>query len=79
MDKPERASDEPIAVELIKDGIYSWCSCGLSINQPYCDGKHTRTTDIKPIVFKAEKTGTHYLCMCKETKTKPYCDGTHKF
>jgi CDGSH-type Zn-finger protein len=77
MDTPKRAGDMPVAVELEKGSIYAWCACGLSTNQPYCDGTHTNGTDIYPEVFEAERTGQHYLCMCKATKNKPFCDGSH--
>ena len=33
---------------------YAWCACGLSSNQPFCDGSH-KVTDITPIVFENEK------------------------
>ena len=76
MKTPEKAGNKPIEVHLEKDHLYSWCSCGLSFKQPFCDGEHIRT-EIKPKVFKAEKTGIHNLCMCKRTKNCPFCDGTH--
>lgn len=77
MDKPKRAGDQPMAVELEKGKTYAWCACGLSKNQPFCDGSHKVTT-FTPTVFKAEKSGQHYMCMCKGTKNKPFCDGSHK-
>jgi CDGSH-type Zn-finger protein len=77
MTTPKRAGDAPKAVELVKGKTYAWCACGLSSNQPFCDGSHN-STDIKPTVFVAEKDGPHYMCMCKSTKNKPFCDGSHK-
>jgi CDGSH iron-sulfur domain-containing protein 3 len=77
MDKPKRAGDQPMAVELEEGKTYAWCACGLSKNQPFCDGSHKVTT-FTPTVFKAEKSGQHYICMCKGTKNKPFCDGSHK-
>ncbi len=76
MDTPKRVGDMPVAVELVQGETYAWCACGLSNNQPFCDGAH-QTTDITPNVFEAERTGTHYMCMCKATKNKPFCDGSH--
>jgi CDGSH-type Zn-finger protein len=38
MTKPIRSSDSPFAVEVGKN--YSWCSCGKSEKQPFCDGSH---------------------------------------
>ena len=77
MDLPKRAGDAPIAVELEEGKKYAWCTCGLSDNQPYCNGAH-KGTEYKPMVQEAEKTGTHYLCACKATSNGPFCDGSHK-
>jgi len=76
MSKPKIADKKPIKVELAKGEEQYWCACGLSNNQPYCDGSH-RTTDLTPVKFIAEETGDAYLCMCKYSKNAPYCDGTH--
>ena len=76
MSKPKIADRKPIKVELKKGEEQYWCACGLSNNQPYCDGSH-RTTDITPKKFVAEESGDAYLCMCKHSKNPPYCDGTH--
>lgn len=76
MNVPERAGDQPIAVNLEEGKTYAWCACGLSKNQPYCDGAHTGTAHA-PKVFKAEASETKYLCNCKQTKNGPYCDGSH--
>ena len=77
MDLPKRAGDGPMAVELEEGKKYAWCTCGLSVNQPYCDGAH-KGTEYRPMVQEAEKTGTHYLCACKATGKGPFCDGSHK-
>ncbi len=76
MSDPVVASKTPFAVEVEEGKIYSWCSCGLSQTQPFCDGSHS-TTEFKPINFKAEKSDTVYLCGCKHTKGQPFCDGSH--
>lgn len=76
MELPKRAGDTPVAVELEEGKTYAWCSCGLSENQPYCDGKHAGT-DFVPIVEKAEATETKYFCNCKQTSNGPLCDGSH--
>ncbi len=77
MDKPTRAGNAPIPVDLESGKTYAWCACGLSTNQPYCDGSH-KPTAFKPIVFKADSSDTKYLCLCKGTANGPFCDGTHK-
>lgn len=76
MDLPIRAGDSPSAVNVEEGKVYAWCSCGLSDNQPFCDGKHSGS-DFRPIVQKAEKTETKYFCNCKETANGPFCDGAH--
>ena len=77
MELPKRAGDNPLAVELEEGKKYAWCSCGLSDNQPFCNGAH-KGSGMSPIVFTAEKTETKYFCACKETKNAPFCDGSHK-
>ncbi|MCI5054586.1 MAG: glutamate synthase-related protein [Flavobacteriales bacterium] len=76
MNKPKIADRKPVKVSLNKGEEQYWCACGLSKNQPYCDGSH-RTTDITPKKFVASESGDAYLCMCKHSKNPPYCDGTH--
>ena len=34
---------------------YAWCACGMSINQPWCNGFH-KGTNFSPSVFKAEES-----------------------
>lgn len=74
--KGKIAFKEPAKVDLIAGKTYAWCACGLSGNQPFCDGTH-KSTDLRPNVFKAEEAKTVYLCQCKQTGNSPYCDGTH--
>jgi len=77
MDKPKIAGKAPLSVELEAGKNYAWCSCGLSQNQPLCDGSH-KGTDFSPKVFKAEESKTAWLCTCKQTANPGFCDGTHK-
>lgn len=76
MSKPKIADKKPIKVSLEKGEEQYWCACGLSNNQPYCDGSHS-TTDITPLRFEADEAGDAFLCMCKHSKNPPYCDGSH--
>lgn len=76
---PQKA---PYGVDVEANKTYYWCTCGLSKNQPFCDGSHVgyneqHKTEFKPMEFKAAKTEKAYLCGCKQTKKPPYCDGTH--
>ncbi len=75
MTKPKIAQKEPFVVDL-EPGTYAWCACGLSKNQPFCDGSHVET-DITPEVFEIEEEQTVALCGCKQSGNKPFCDGTH--
>ncbi len=77
MANPTIADKQPIPIELEKGKTYAWCSCGLSENQPFCDGSHAGT-EFSPKVFKAEETKTAYMCMCKHTANPGLCDGSHK-
>lgn len=76
MEKPIIAGKEPIMLDLKRGETYSWCSCGRSKDQPFCDGSHEGTS-FEPLSFTAENDGEVALCTCKLTKTPPYCDGTH--
>lgn len=76
MNLPKRAGDSPTKVTLETDKKYAWCSCGLSENQPFCDGHH-KGSDMSPIVFSVENEVAKNLCNCKATKNQPYCDGSH--
>lgn len=77
MDLPKQAGTTPIRVEIEKGNKYAWCSCGLSDNQPFCNGAH-KGTDFSPVVFVAEETKSVGLCTCKQTKNPGFCDGAHK-
>jgi len=76
MKKPLIVDLKPMAVTLSAGDSKAWCACGLSSNQPYCNGAHAGS-EFKPTVFSAEKDGEAWLCLCKHTKNPPYCDGTH--
>lgn len=76
MTVPKCAQKEPYEMTVEAGKKYAWCACGLSANQPLCDGSHSGT-GIAPLVITAEKSETVYFCGCKATKTPPFCDGTH--
>ncbi len=76
MDEPKVAGTSPLEFELEAGKKYAWCSCGLSANQPFCDGSHGGTSFV-PNVFQAEEAKTVYFCTCKRTGGAPYCDGSH--
>jgi CDGSH iron-sulfur domain-containing protein 3 len=70
---------EPALVKLEAGKIYSWCTCGHSEKQPFCDGKH-KTVEcggLRSHKFQVEEEQEVWLCQCKHTSTPPFCDGTH--
>jgi CDGSH-type Zn-finger protein len=77
MNKPQVASDRPIAVEVEEGRCYLWCACGKSKKQPWCDGAH-QGTGIAPVAYQADANKTVYLCNCKQTTHAPMCDGAHQ-
>jgi len=76
MTSPAIAQKGPYLVKVEAGRTYFWCACGLSRNQPFCDGSHKRT-DLVPLSYVAEETKTVEMCGCKHSGTKPFCDGSH--
>ncbi|NJN26897.1 MAG: CDGSH iron-sulfur domain-containing protein [Cyclobacteriaceae bacterium] len=77
MEKAHIAAKFPVEVELKAGKIYAWCSCGLSKNQPHCDGSHSKG-NLKPKMYTSQKTEKAWFCQCKQTSGSPFCDGSHK-
>ena len=75
--KPIIADMKPAKTELEAGKTYYWCKCGLSTNQPFCDGSH-QGTGITPVQFALTEKTKVWLCGCKQTADKPFCDGSHK-
>lgn len=78
MTNPVRAADAPFAVAVEAGKDYWWCACGLSRNQPFCDGSHRAAGVFTPVKYSATESKTVYFCGCKASGHKPLCDGTHK-
>ena len=76
MDKAKVAQKSPIPVAVEAGKSYFWCSCGLSENQPFCDGSHA-DTGITPMKYEATEDGRKFFCACKQTAGQPLCDGAH--
>lgn len=72
-------SDQVIAIEVRVEagGIYWWCACGLSKNQPFCDGSH-KGTSFSPLRYRAQESGVMRFCVCKRTANPPLCDAKHE-
>ncbi|MGE0488091.1 MAG: CDGSH iron-sulfur domain-containing protein [Vulcanimicrobiota bacterium] len=76
MDIPKIADTTP-SVTTLEPGTYWWCRCGLSSNQPFCDGSH-KGTSFSPLELVIEETQKVALCRCKHSQNSPFCDGSHK-
>jgi CDGSH-type Zn-finger protein len=80
MPEPKIAKKGPYVIQT-EAGTYAWCGCGLSKDQPFCDGAHkgTEYEGGKSIALLAtvEEDGPKPWCGCKHTGTPPWCDGTH--
>jgi CDGSH-type Zn-finger protein len=74
---PKIATKHSIKIQVEKDKTYYWCSCGLSANQPFCDGSHSGT-GFAPIAYTATEDRIVGFCGCKHSEKGPICDGTHK-
>lgn len=79
MELPHICQKAPYELEL-KPGVqYSWCTCGLTKDDPWCDGAHKNPvpTGFKSLKFFVPEQKKYSLCGCKRTKTAPFCDGSH--
>ena len=75
MSTPTIADKKPAVLDL-DPGTYSWCSCGNSKQQPFCDGSH-KGTGFHSLKFTVDQKKRVALCNCKHTNNKPFCDGSH--
>ena len=84
--QPHVAATYPAEVKLVAGKTYSWCTCGLSEKQPFCDGKHKTLAyekdgemvfPFRSLKYTPAKDETVWWCQCKQTKNPPFCDGTH--
>ena len=76
MATPTLAQPAPFFVDVEEGNTYTWCACGRSANQPYCDGSHSGT-GIAPVTYTAPQSRRVLFCGCKATKKAPMCDGAH--
>ena len=77
MENPVSSQKSPYKVKVEKGKTYSWCSCGLSKRQPFCDSSHRKEGKFKSMKYLAEESKELYFCGCKMTKHPPFCDGSH--
>ena len=76
--EPKVARTTPCAVLVERGRDYFWCCCGLSRQQPFCDGAH-KGSSLAPLKYTAERDEWVWFCGCKQTETPPLCDGSHKY
>lgn len=69
-------ADTKPAVLQVEPGTYYYCSCGLSSNQPFCNGAH-KGTSFTPIKVEIEEPKTVAFCNCKQSQNGAFCDGSH--
>ena len=61
MTGPVIVQKAPMPVEVEEGKNYFWCSCGRSVNQPFCDGSH-KDTGMTPIKFTAPSSKKVFFC-----------------
>lgn len=76
MKRPDCGQVAAINIEVEAGKIYWWCACGLSKNQPFCDGSH-KGTAFSPLRYRPEESGVKGFCACKQTANPPFCDARH--
>ena len=87
-DLPRVAATGPIMVKVDAGKVYSWCTCGLSQKQPFCDNAHRQITPTinadgesvmpyRSLKVQFDESKEVWFCQCKHTKNPPFCDGTH--
>jgi CDGSH-type Zn-finger protein len=77
MDLPKISQKKPF-VQKVEPGRYSWCTCGLTKTEPFCDTTHRGVTEMRSLKIEIDEPKTVAWCGCKHTGTPPFCDGTHK-
>ena len=76
MADPVVAQASPYMTDVEEGKSYTWCACGRSANQPFCDGSHAGT-GIEPVSYTATESKRVRFCGCKASKKGALCDGSH--
>ena len=80
--KPCVPSYGPISCRDLAPGQqYSWCRCGLSTSQPWCNDACSGT-GLTPLIWTCESSlgdqqSFYSICNCKYTLDPPFCDARH--
>eukprot|EP00930_Biecheleria_cincta_P001681 TRINITY_DN102808_c0_g1_i1.p1 TRINITY_DN102808_c0_g1~~TRINITY_DN102808_c0_g1_i1.p1 ORF type:complete len:384 (-),score=58.80 TRINITY_DN102808_c0_g1_i1:237-1361(-) len=85
---PKVAARSSVGVFVEKGEKRAWCTCGLSKNQPFCDGAHRAANEMhgvtpdtggyKPLLWESQESKEYRFCQCKATGNPPFCDGSHR-
>ena len=67
----------PFPVNVESGKTYYYCTCGLSENQPFCNGSHKGTGFIPEIIILEEDQKVAW-CGCKHSNRTAFCDGSHR-
>ena len=81
---PEGAAAPPSSRAITLGSPYTYCSCGHSQTDPFCDSTCASAPLAllhhahPPLAFTCTKRQTFVLlCGCKRTRDPPFCDGSH--
>jgi hypothetical protein len=64
---------KPFKINVKKYHLYTWCGCGRSHSQPFCDGTHNVLAMKKivkggPVKYIAPEDREIWFCMCKQVR-----------
>jgi len=76
MEEPFVYQKKSLTVRL-DPGVYFYCRCGKTENQPFCDGHH-KGTSFEPKKFTITEPASVSICLCRHTENSPFCDGSHR-
>ena len=67
---------KPFKVSVKKYHLYTWCGCGRSHSQPFCDGTHKNMYMKKiikggPVTYIAPEDRDIWFCNCKQVSSYP--------
>ncbi len=85
MNLPNISQKAPFIVAVEANKKYSWCSCGHSKTEPFCDGSHKsyqnadKTSIMKSVPYISSENKIVKFCGCKHSKNVPICDCSHNF
>ena len=69
----------PYNLYLQQGKVYWYCTCGISLNSPWCDFLCNKlVTRNRPIYFNVNESGYYKICACKMSANSPFCNGTHR-